>query len=1169
MDSADRHQHGVRLLSELQGLLFKLLQGEGDEGSQVGLRNLLDKKEGLFRMNMMGKRINFAGRSVIAPDPFIKPSELGVPMNFAKKLSFPEHINAHNVTGLIDNVKNGALRYPGAMAVAVGNRGTKNLAHLSPDNLEALSKLLLQKVSPNADGESTKLGESAGGVSAPGGADRLAHNNSAVVHRHVRNGDAVLINRQPTLHRPSIMGQRVRLLPPERTIRLHYTNCNCLNADFDGDELNLHVPQDFQSSAEASGLMLSDRQYILPTDGKPARGLIQDHVVGGCKLSFIGSFFGREDYQMLVSRACGAAMDFPDPLYRTGCQVSYSHPLPLQEPAILKPQPLWTGKQVITTLLAFLTEGRFPLNTAGKSRTKEAILGGSGESFEHLIQVRNGELITGVLDKGIYGNKGLVHAFQELYGDDLAGTLLSALSHLFSFLLQSKGFTVGVEDFMLTAGANAAREELLQEADQALEDATLLLIQKHMRIKEDQSGSGDDVVQRVRHLIQHLSCMSDEAVMKEYDSKCMSALNVVSSKVIDLCLHQQVKKFPENCLSLMTDTGAKGSTVNSSQISVLLGQQALEGRRVPQMESLKTLPCFASCDVAPRAHGYISDRYFNGLRPQEFYFHCMAGRDGLVDTTVKTARSGYLQRCLVKNLEALHVNYDGTVRGAGNDIVQFSYGDDGLDPVKHAYLGDYTFLARNSLQVSQKLNFGQYQSASASESDAADVIPEKYRDALGKYLEEDPDSVLRTGSASKEVPRKKKQKLEKEVMRAETAGTAAFKELMLEKYRDSKVSPGEAVGVLAAQSVGEPSTQMTLNTFHFAGRADANVTMGIPRLNEIFKSNASHGDKSAMFLPLRGTEGGGEMSDSALGLCSRLQNLRLGEIIRKVQLGEAPFEREGTRSYFLRVLLFNVDEQYVPRDQVLLGARKAVAKVNEVLATSMKKMRLEMEENAGTGRRGRRDTFFRPKTTPDEVNLESTNKGVAFELQFEADAKAPKLVILEKVAETLAKLPLFDRGIGKATLSPAENGKPATVITSGYDLPKVWESSDVVDVNNIEITDVRAVLEHYGVEAARATIVKEVQKVFGAYGIEVEGRHLELIADYMTRTGDYTACNRSSINAEPSPIMKMSFETATAFLAKATLEGTGDFLTSPSGMIAVGQPARFGTGMIGIYQKLT
>ena len=189
---------------------------------------------------------------------------------------------------------------------------------------------------------------------------------------------------------------------------------------------------------------------------------------------------------MLVSRACGAAMDFPDPLYRTGCQVSYSHPLPLQEPAILKPQPLWTGKQVITTLLAFLTEGRFPLNTAGKSRTKEAILGGGGESFEHLIQVRDGELITGVLDKGIYGNKGLVHAFQELYGDDLAGTLLSALSHLFSFLLQSKGFTVGVEDFMLTAGANAAREELLQEADQALEDATLLLIQKHMRIKEDQ-----------------------------------------------------------------------------------------------------------------------------------------------------------------------------------------------------------------------------------------------------------------------------------------------------------------------------------------------------------------------------------------------------------------------------------------------------------------------------------------------------------------------------------------------------------------------------------------------------------------------------------------------------------------------------------------------------------
>lgn len=1168
-DAADRDQHGVRLLSELQGHLHALLQGEGSEGSQVGLRNLLDKKEGLFRMNMMGKRINFAGRSVIAPDPFIKPSELGVPRNFAKKLSFPEHINAHNAKGLIRNVKNGALKYPGATAVAMGNRGTKNLVNLAPDNLEALSKLLLQKVSPAGGGEggSTRLGESAGGISAApgGGSGGLAHNNSAVVHRHVRNGDMVLINRQPTLHRPSIMGQRVRLLPPERTIRLHYTNCNCLNADFDGDELNLHVPQDFQSSAEAAGLMLSDRQYILPTDGKPARGLIQDHVVGGCKLSFIGSFFKREEYHMLVSRACGAAMDFPSSSDDgEGCQVSFSRPLPLQGPAILKPEALWTGKQVITTLLTFLTEGRgHPLNVAGKSRTKEAILGGGGESFEHLIQVRDGELISGVLDKGIYGNKGLVHAFQELYGDDLAGTLLSALSHLFSFLLQSKGFTVGVEDFMLTSGANAARKELLKEADQALEDATLLLIQKHMRFKEDQSEAGEGMVQRVRHLIQRLACMSEEAVMKEYDSKCMSALNVVSSKVIDSCLHQQVKKFPENCLSLMTDTGAKGSTVNSSQISVLLGQQALEGRRVPQMESLKTLPCFAPCDVAPRAHGYISDRYFNGLRPQEFYFHCMAGRDGLVDTTVKTARSGYLQRCLVKNLEALHVNYDGTVRGAGNDIVQFSYGDDGLDPVKHAYLGDFTFLARNSLQVSKKLNVGENPG-----SEDASCIPDKYKVGLQKYLDEDPDSVLRAGDSPTQKPHKKRQKVAKEVSKAEEAGTAAFEELMLEKYRDSRVSPGEAVGVLAAQSVGEPSTQMTLNTFHFAGRADANVTMGIPRLNEIFKSNASAGDKSAMFLPLRDTEKGQELSSSAMGLCSQLQNLRLGEIMKKMELAEAPFLREGSRSYLLRVTLFDIDEEYISRDQVTLGARKAVSKVNEVLTKSMKKLQLEMEANAGTGRRGRRETFFRPLTTPDDVKLQQLKSGTSFMLEFSTDSKAPKLVILEKVAETLAKLPLFDRGIGKATLSSAENGKPATVITSGYDLPKVWESSHTIDVNNIEITDVRAVLEHYGIEAARATIVKEVQKVFGAYGIEVEPRHLELIADYMTRTGDYTACNRTSINVEPSPIMKMSFETATSFLAKATLEGTGDFLTSPSGMIAVGQPARFGTGMIGIYQKL-
>ena len=135
----------------------------------------------------------------------------------------------------------------------------------------------------------------------------------------------------------------------------------------------------------------------------------------------------------------------------------------------------------------------------------------------------------------------------------------------------------------------------------------------------------------------------------ELDSVMQSKMNEASSNVLKQIVPDGlIKNFPRNNLSTMVLTGAKGGVVNQSQISALLGQQSLEGRRVPKMQNGKTLPCYLPYDPNPRSSGYISDRFISGLRPQEFYFHCMAGREGLIDTAVKTSRSGYLQRCLIK-----------------------------------------------------------------------------------------------------------------------------------------------------------------------------------------------------------------------------------------------------------------------------------------------------------------------------------------------------------------------------------------------------------------------------------------------------------------------------------------------------------------------------------------
>ena len=399
----------------------------------------------------------------------------------------------------------------------------------------------------------------------------------------------------------------------------------------------------------------------------------------------------------------------------------------------------------------------------------------------------------------------------------------------------------------------------------------------------------------------------------------------------------------------MVTTGAKGSTVNQSQVSCSLGQQALEGRRVPRMSSGRTLPSFAPYDPNPRADGFIADRFLTGVRPQEYYFHCMAGREGLVDTAVKTSRSGYLQRCLVKHLEELKVSYDHTVRDGEGGVIQFLYGEDGIDPTKAAHLDcesrTFQFLARNHRSLSKRYPAlpgstvdvaveDEIRAREVSE-DSANLLtkgsrvrarkirgPEWVRGALcegwfdAKITKVHKDGMhfdivyLNTGMSQKKVPRyvdfnycgskqtpaecfrsltikpsvpdpivadtsrdkgkyrigssgacvservasKTRQAMDDPKVKTaiENSGLTrgGFGKLVSAKYGSALVHPGEAVGSIAAQSIGEPSTQMTLNTFHLAG-AGANVTLGIPRLREIIMTASKDLKTPTMSAPIR------------------------------------------------------------------------------------------------------------------------------------------------------------------------------------------------------------------------------------------------------------------------------------------------------------------------------
>ena len=524
-------------------------------------------------------------------------------------------------------------------------------------------------------------------------------------------------------------------------------------------------------------------------------------------------------------------------------------PLPIlyDQPAIQKPKKLWTGKQLLSAVLANVTRGLPSLTLQSKCKVS-ARLWTKSHQDESMVSILQGYWLHGVADKSQLGASanGLVHACYELYGGRTAGLLLSVLSRLLTRWDQLFGFTCRMDDLLLREDAETTRLNLFANEAQTSHKTTLNYVQTALAGEDDTAGALERVIR-------------DDDLIRGLDGAMKVAMNSVTSKVIEATLPQgQLLSFPRNNMSLMTLTGAKGSMVNFSQISGCLGQQELEGRRVPSMVSGRTLPAFQPFCTEARAGGYIAQRFLTGIRPAEFYFHCMAGREGLIDTAVKTSRSGYLQRCLIKHLETLRVHYDHTVRSDDHSIVQFCYGEDGLDVVKQNSLtsDQLNFCAQNFsslLLQCQPQRALQHLAADPSTRKAASRAhrkPAKHSPVLSQYFPTQLGATSEKFYAGIEEFLGKPENMKK--LDLEQVTPDQFRALMWLKYMRSLAEPGEAVGLLAAQSLGEPSTQMTLNTFHFAGFGAKNVTLGIPRLREIIMTASPNLKTPSMTLTLSG-----------------------------------------------------------------------------------------------------------------------------------------------------------------------------------------------------------------------------------------------------------------------------------------------------------------------------
>lgn len=896
-----------------------------------------------------------------------------------------------------------------------------------------------------------------------------------------------------------------------------------------------------------------------------------------------------------------------------------------------------------------------------------------------------------------------------------------------------------MSDVFLLPHAEEQRQDLLSTADIRAIDAAAQFagVQSPQNLVEAGANTEDalSVCERlVRAALSQRYRASGGEVGAALDMKISGAMHPLSSEVVKACLPAgQQRPFRHNMMALMTVTGAKGSVVNFSQISCLLGQQELEGRRVPRMASGKTLPCFVPYDSGARSGGFVGDRFLTGLRPQEYYFHCMAGREGLVDTTVKTSRSGYLQRCLVKNLEPLRVAYDATVRDdCDGSVVQFAYGEDGLDPTQTGCIRTMPLLFYNMAQSAKEVEAAAMLSKKAKRKgddddgareeekikklmkkrakallhgqnrEAAKELPissrylqttlgvtsEGFQDALtyalfgGVMLPPNPDGIDAAYKAAKKEE-KKVQELG-EAPSVQPLDVMDFQNLMHVKYYRSQVQPGEAVGVIAAQSVGEPSTQMTLNTFHMAGRGEANVTLGIPRLREILMTAAAAIKTPVMTIPILPQHG----EEGAKKLAVRLKRIRLAETLKGLRVKENVVARTSAadfgrgRTYQIELVCHpsnaypaelgitfeeislsfklsflarlesavklelkraSASSATISSAQVQAGEDGAAAVLTSEDSAPKRKQRSakddedeNQEENEEyvegklkfSGGRGEQATYGDgdeedkkiEKAVRKQVKSKHTNEDdddddeedhddgeeeegdgdgkhkaytaaskkqkstAAAAVASHADVDdascvcravitvpldAPK-ILMRELAEKVAAETIV-RGVKDVAkcyiLDSSSQGGTSVVQTDGINMPGVWESGDLVDVDLITTNSPAAMLQAMGVEAARATVVKEVSSVFGAYGIAVDPRHLSLIADHMTHMGGYRACNRIGIEASTSPFLKISFETAASFLVSATLHGDVDPLSSPAARIVVGRPVKMGTGSMDLIQE--
>ncbi|KAM0329387.1 hypothetical protein ACHAQA_004694 [Verticillium albo-atrum] len=1122
------------------------------------IRARLKGKEGRLRGNLMGKRVDFSARTVITGDANLSLDEVGVPRSIARTLTYPETVTPYNIGKLHELVMNGPNEHPGAKYV-IRTDGTRiDLRHH----------------------------RRAGQISLEYGWK---------VERHLMTGDYIIFNRQPSLHKESMMGHRVRVMPYS-TFRLNLSVTSPYNADFDGDEMNLHVPQSEETRAEIKELCMVPINIVSPQRNGPLMGIVQDTLAGAYKLCRRDVFLAKEEVMNIM-------LWVPN----------WDGTIPI--PAILKPTPRWTGKQIMSMAIPEIVSlNSLPDTKEDNSFKDEGLL------------IQSGQLMYGLLTKKVIGaaSGGIVHIVYNEHGPEAAMKFLNGVQQTVNYWLLHNGFSIGIGD---TIPDTLTIEKVQGHIDEQKDEVARLTKQATNNELEPSPGMN---------------------IRETFESKVSRALNTARDKAGTTT--QKSLKDLNNAVT-MALSGSKGSSINISQMTALVGQQIVEGKRIPFGFKYRTLPHFTKDDYSPEARGFVENSYLRGLTPSEFFFHAMAGREGLIDTAVKTAETGYIQRRLVKALEDVSAKYDGTVRNSLGDIIQFLYGEDGLDAIyiekqRMDFLNMSTkkFDDRYKLDIMdankpEELEWLEYGNVIAGDPAAQQLLDEEY-EALCEdrrivreinFRRKDDESmqlplnIVRIMETAKKlfnvadfqrsdltpqdvIPAVAAMLERMTVVRgqdglsreADYNATILFKAHMRSRlsfkriacmqrlnklafnhvlgelegrWAKASISPGEMVGVLAAQSIGEPATQMTLNTFHFAGVSSKNVTLGVPRLKEILNLAQNIKTPSMVVYLSEGTA----TQEAAKALRSTVEHTTLRSVTAMTEIYYDP-DLENT------VIPSDTDmvESYwaIPDDshesanqqnrwllRITLDRQKMLDKeltvedvAQRIKADYPNDCNLVFSDNNADEQVIRIRTIKPDKGGDDENKVEDDVMLKQFETHL-LDTLTLRGVLGIERAFLNKETKLIETSDGALLAAKADDRCQEWYLdTSGTSLSSVL-MVEGVDATRTYTNHLWQVNEVFGIEAARGALVRELTQVLAFDGSYVNHRHLALLVDVMTYRGGISAVTRHGINrADTGALMRCSFEETVEILLEAAAVGELDDCRGISENVMLGQMAPMGTG---------